>query len=175
MINYCKTIDEMLYLTIPSLDCELARILGLSVDNGNRRVAKRTADCQPIAPPVKQRKTDGFSVKLDVTHFQPEDLTIKVVDNDLVVIGKHGERLDENGYVSRQFSRRYELPEGIDLERMTSKLTDDRKLCIEAPIIQKEITKERVIPITVVHEPNELKNDPKCDTTSEQNKTVDAA
>ena len=163
-----------MYFTIPSIDSELAKILGLNLmDNGCRR-PKRVADSQqPTASPVKKRKADGFSVKLDVTHFEPEDIAIKVVGNDLMVTGKHGERLDENGFVSRQFTRRYELPKDIDLEKITSKMSTDGKLMIEAPLLKKEEPKERVIPITFAGK--QLETTIEKSTEESEQKTVNAA
>ena len=47
----------------------------------------------------------SLQVNLDVQQFKPEELTVKVADKFLVVEGKHEERSDEHGFVSRQFTR----------------------------------------------------------------------
>ena len=153
----------MLYFTIPSLDNELAQICGLSLPEANPRVKRSADNSRPFTPSLKQRKCEGFSVKLDVNHFEPEDMTIKVVGNELIVNGKHGERLDDNGIVSREFTRRYELPKDIDLERITSKLSNEGNLMIEPPLKQKEAPKQTVIPITFVENKSFLIR-PFCDT-----------
>ena len=107
----------------------------------------------------KQKKADKiepFCVKMDVQHFKPDEIEIKVVNNDLVVTGKHKERADEEfgGFVCRQFTRRYELPENCDTDLIMSSLTTDGKLTIEAPIkIPEEKSVEKVVPINVVPSP----------------------
>ncbi|GLG94658.1 Alpha-crystallin A chain, partial [Gryllus bimaculatus] len=50
-------------------------------------------------------------VNLDVQQFKPDDLNVRVIDNLVVVEGKHGERQDEHGYISREFQRKYVLPD----------------------------------------------------------------
>lgn len=53
---------------------------------------------------------EKFEVILDVQQFTPSEITVKVTDKFVLVEGKHEERQDEHGFVSRQFSRRYMLP-----------------------------------------------------------------
>ena len=66
-----------------------------------------------------------FQVNLDVQQFRPEEVTVKVSDNFLVVEGKHDERGDEHGYISRHFIRRYRLPENVNPDAITSSLSSD--------------------------------------------------
>lgn len=72
-------------------------------------------------------------VNLDVQQFKPEEINVKVVDDHLVVEGKHEERQDKHGYISRQFTRRYKLPENVELESLKSTLSSDGILAITAP------------------------------------------
>jgi len=96
-----------------------------------------------------------FEVKLNVTNFTPEEITIKVKGNNLLVEAKHEEKRDEKhgkqGYVSRQFTRRYILPDDVDLEQLSSSMDAQGKtLTIHA--LKKKLQldgSERVIPITV--------------------------
>jgi crystallin, alpha B len=76
---------------------------------------------------------DKFQVNLDVQQFKPEEITVKAVDNTIVVEGKHEEKQDEHGFVSRQFSRRYVLPEGADKDKIECKLSSDGVLCVSCP------------------------------------------
>lgn len=101
-------------------------------------------------------KSDDFIVSLDVQHFSPEEVTVKVVDNFIEVEGKHEERPDEHGFVSRYFKRRYAFPQGFNADGIVSKLSSDGVLTIRAPKIQKD-SQERVIPIihTGPHRSNE--------------------
>ncbi|XP_037966298.2 alpha-crystallin A chain [Plutella xylostella] len=90
---------------------------------------------------------DKFQVNLDVQHFAPEEITVKTVDGCVVVEGKHEEKEDDHGYVSRSFKRRYTLPEDCNPEAVESKLSTDGVLTILAP---KASTGkgERAVPIT---------------------------
>ncbi|XP_068082413.1 alpha-crystallin A chain [Anabrus simplex] len=97
---------------------------------------------------------DGFKVNLDVHQFKPEEVTVKTVGNSVVVEAKHEERPDEHGYISRQFQRRYSLPDDVDPDAVTSKLSSDGILLIEAP--KKALLTphgERVVPITHTNAP----------------------
>lgn len=60
----------------------------------------------------------NFQVNLDVHHFKPEELTVKHVDDAIIVTGKHQERTDEHGFVSREFTRRYVLPQEVDVDKV---------------------------------------------------------
>ena len=72
-------------------------------------------------------------VNLDVQQFKPEELKVKVIDEFLIVEAKHEERTDHHGFVSRQFTRRYKLPQDIDAQALVSKLSSDGVLSLEAP------------------------------------------
>ncbi|CAH1401069.1 unnamed protein product [Nezara viridula] len=81
-----------------------------------------------------------FKVNLDVQQFKPDELKLKVVDGFLVVDGKHEERSDEHGFISRQFTRRYKIPEDVDQEKLNSHLSSDGVLSISAPkIVSKQL------------------------------------
>jgi len=94
-------------------------------------------------------ESDKFQVMLDVNQFTPEEIIVKTVDNAIIVHGKHEEKMDDHGFVSREFTRRYLLPEGTEPEQITSALSHDGILTIDAPRKQIEPPKpnERVIPI----------------------------
>lgn len=93
-----------------------------------------------------------FEIKLDCRHFKPEELTVKTVGNSLVIHGKHEERDDKNGFITRQFTRRYALPEGCDAEKVVSSLdVANGYLKIEAPknALPEPMEEQRDIPIAV--------------------------
>lgn len=81
------------------------------------------------AKPVK----DGFQVSLDVKHFQPNEISVKIENNSVVVNAKHEEKPDDQGFISREFTRRYVLPDGFKAEDVTSTLSSDGVLTIKAP------------------------------------------
>ncbi|XP_061395133.1 heat shock protein 23-like [Musca vetustissima] len=91
---------------------------------------------------------DGFQVCMDVAQFKPNELTVKVVDNCIVIEGKHEEREDEHGYIQRHFVRRYVLPKGYDAEKVASTLSSDGVLTVSVPKPQiEDKSNERVIQI----------------------------
>lgn len=65
-------------------------------------------DLNCIERDVKITK-DLFQVQLDVHHFKSYEIDIKVVGNSIVIKGKHDKRPKINGYVERQFERKYDL------------------------------------------------------------------
>nr|WCD24845.1 heat shock protein 27 [Schizothorax prenanti] len=75
---------------------------------------------------------DAWKISLDVNHFSPEELTVKTKDGVVEITGKHEERKDEHGFVSRCFTRKYTLPSGVDSEKITSSLSPEGILTIEA-------------------------------------------
>lgn len=96
---------------------------------------------------------DKFAVQLDARNFAPEELSVKTVDNCLVIHGKHEERSDDRGcYVSREFTRRYVLPEDVDPESVKSHLTPSGVLAVEAPRKKAKKEQGKLIPIKVHHE-----------------------
>ncbi|XP_055914204.1 heat shock protein 23-like [Eupeodes corollae] len=76
---------------------------------------------------------DGFQVCMDVQQFKPSELSVKVVDNAVVVEGKHEEREDDHGYISRHFVRRYTLPKNYDSDKVMSTLSSDGVLTVSIP------------------------------------------
>ena len=98
--------------------------------------------------------TNKFQVRLDCSHFKPEEISVKTVDKNVVIHGKHEEKLDKHGWVQREFTRRYTLPTECEAERVVSSLNQNGVLTIEAPKKALEPIKdnERVVPINVVHE-----------------------
>ncbi|GIY04738.1 protein lethal(2)essential for life [Caerostris extrusa] len=92
---------------------------------------------------------DKFKVMLNVSQFKPDDINVKIVDNSIVIHGKHEERSDVHGFISREFTRRYLLPEGTESEMVTSSLSPGGILTIEAPkkVIEPPPSNERVVSI----------------------------
>lgn len=93
-------------------------------------------------------------MNLDVQQFSPEELHVKVVDDCLIIEGKHEEKEDEHGYISRQFQRRYVLPEGHDLHHAHTKLSSDGILSVSVPKVNAIENKERVLPIVHTGQPH---------------------
>nr|AIU47038.1 heat shock protein [Phenacoccus solenopsis] len=96
-----------------------------------------------------------FKVNLDVQQFKPEEVNVKVVDDYLVVEGKHEEKQDKHGFISRQFTRRYKLPKDVQQENISSSISSDGILSISAPKKSQAIgsSSERQIPIVHTNAP----------------------
>jgi crystallin alpha B len=90
---------------------------------------------------------ENFGIRLDVSHFKPEEIEVKTVGDQVHVEAKHEEKLDEHGFVQRHFARKYHLPNGVDPETVVSSLTKDGVLTIEAPKKAIEAPKERTVHI----------------------------
>nr|QXD38632.1 small heat shock protein 21.3 [Trogoderma granarium] len=77
---------------------------------------------------------DKFEINLDVQQFAPNEISVKASgDNIITVEGKHEEKQEDRGYVSREFIRRYVLPKGHDIKKVVSNLSSDGVLTITAP------------------------------------------
>ncbi|CAN7991733.1 unnamed protein product [Ixodes hexagonus] len=96
-----------------------------------------------------RNESDAFQVMLDVSHFSPEEITVKTVDRSICVSAKHEERMDEHGFVSREFTRRYLLPDDALPESVSSTLTADGVLTVTAPKRPALSANERLVPIAV--------------------------
>nr|AGE92594.1 heat shock protein 21.7 [Ericerus pela] len=97
-----------------------------------------------------ENEEDKVKINLDVQQFKPEEISVKIVDDYLVIEGNHEEKQDQHGYVSRQFTRRYRLPENIIKDDISSSISSDGVLSIVAPKKPEAIRNqtERQIPIT---------------------------
>jgi len=105
-------------------------------------------------------------VNLDVQQFKPDELTVKTVNNFVIVEGKHEERQDEHGFISRQFQRRYKLPVDVEADTVVSQLSSDGVLTVFAP--KKALSApagERIVPISHTQAPALKAEIPKADET----------
>lgn len=104
---------------------------------------------------VSKDKDHDFAVHVDVGLFLPEELSVKIVNDHIIIEGKHEEReADDIGFVSRHFVRRYELPKAYNPDAIACKLSSDGVLSVTLPKSTEE-PKERIIPIQQTG-PNDL-------------------
>jgi len=108
-----------------------------------------------------QNDKNNFKVNLDVQQFKPDEVSVKVVDGYVVVDGKHEERSDEHGYISRQFTRRYKVPDNVDPAAITSTLSSDGVLSVGAPKKIESAKSERSVQIVQTNEPSIKQSQPK--------------
>lgn len=105
------------------------------------------ATSRDLGSSIKTDK-DKFQVNLDVQHFAPEEISVKTADGYIVVEGKHDEKKDQHGFITRQFTRRYALPEGCSPDTVESRLSSDGVLTVTAPKKDPAVLGERKVPIT---------------------------
>lgn len=116
------------------------------------------APTSPIAPRLRpfwprdgssiKVEKDKWQINVDVQHFSPDEITVKVADGTIVVEGKHEEKQDEHGLISRQFTRRFKLPDGINADAVESRLSSDGVLIVLAPKKVEAVKGEKSVPIT---------------------------
>ncbi|XP_058457146.1 protein lethal(2)essential for life-like isoform X1 [Malaya genurostris] len=91
---------------------------------------------------------DKYTIEVDVHQFAPHEVTVRKTDKYVTIEGKHEEKRDELGYVTRQFSRRYLVPIGYDASLIVSSLSSDGVLTVTAPRIGMPAPKvEKYVPI----------------------------
>ena len=73
-----------------------------------------------------------LQIVVDVKDFKPEDISVKTVDDTVVMEGKI-EKREGNSISTQKFVRRFLLPPGINLNRVSSALSRDGVLTITAP------------------------------------------
>jgi crystallin, alpha B len=115
-------------------------------------VHQRTCDLKPHILPEKQPNTHlikfkngKFHINLDVHHFKPEEVTVKTVDNTVIVEGNHEERQDEFGSVERYFVRKYKV--ASNESNIQTSLSSDGILTVSILPPTKIDIEQKVIPI----------------------------
>ncbi|XP_023334421.1 alpha-crystallin B chain [Eurytemora carolleeae] len=90
-----------------------------------------------------------WHVLLDVQHFSPAELSVRTVEQVLEVEGKHEEKEDAHGVVSRHFCRKYIIPSEFEPESATSGISKDGILTItvDRKPLEKPKPSSRSVPI----------------------------
>ncbi|ESP04168.1 hypothetical protein LOTGIDRAFT_69964, partial [Lottia gigantea] len=73
-----------------------------------------------------------LSIRFDVSQFKPEEISVRTMDNKLMIQAKHTEE-SPGRKVYREFSKQYILPNKIDPVKLESILSQDGVLSIQAP------------------------------------------
>lgn len=96
---------------------------------------------------------EKMEISLDVGQFAPEEVSVKAGGGFVTVEGKHEEKQDEHGFISRHFVRRYRLPKGHDVEKIESKMSSDGVLTITAPRVDVKAVEQREVPVVSTGKP----------------------
>lgn len=97
---------------------------------------------------VRRTENGGLQLALDVADYKPEDLQIKLVDDNLVIEAQ-SESSGKDSYKRSHFKRWFKVPDDCKLEEIRSKVTDDNQLLIDLPLNKPIKSNERSIPIEV--------------------------
>uniref|UniRef100_A0AAF5DKZ0 SHSP domain-containing protein n=1 Tax=Strongyloides stercoralis TaxID=6248 RepID=A0AAF5DKZ0_STRER len=93
-----------------------------------------------LKSPLIKDESDGKTLRLrfDVAQYKPEEVTVKTVDSRLLVHAKHEEKTPTRT-VFREYNQEFMLPRGTNPELITSTLSTDGVLTVEAPLPQLSI------------------------------------
>lgn len=99
-------------------------------------------------PPLSTN-VNSFQVTINVHKFEAEELSVKTMpDNFIVIEGKQDRKELEPGvFQAKQFTRRYLIPDGVDPESITSKFMPGGYLTVYAP--RKLQAKDRDVEIII--------------------------
>uniref|UniRef100_A0A915PFS8 SHSP domain-containing protein n=1 Tax=Setaria digitata TaxID=48799 RepID=A0A915PFS8_9BILA len=88
-----------------------------------------------LKSPLIKDESDGKTLRLrfDVAQYKPEEVTVKTVDNRLLVHAKHEEKTPQRA-VFREYNQEFMLPHGTNPELISSTLSTDGVLTVEAPL-----------------------------------------
>merc|ERR1712117_315145 len=113
-----------------------------------------------------QEEKDKMEVTLDTSGYKPDELKVEIKEGELCVEGKHEERSQTGEVmVSRQFSRRFGMPQNVKKEGIVSNLSQDGVMVITMPKEQRIEEVERGnTPIQVDH----VRNSTERKTTTEE-------
>ena len=112
-------------------------------------------------------------VKLDLRGFKAEDIKVQLRGRELTVTGKHKSE-DQGFYFSRDYSHRVLLPDDADLGSVTSRLSEEGLLIIEASRDPALLPKERNLDVSMEldeQSPEDEAKQEESGDTEEQNQT----
>ena len=94
------------------------------------------------ATAMAKMRDEMFELIINIHGFEPEDVEIFCVDQSVYVKAKH---VTEQGFVNNVFEQKFNLPEDVETDKMTSGMSRDGVLMIRVP---KKPREEKLIPIT---------------------------
>ena len=75
-----------------------------------------------------------FCMSFDARQYDPAEVAVRCEDGCLTVEAKHLEQDGSGSKVTREFQRRIQLPQDVDPAKLTSTLSTDGILTVEAPV-----------------------------------------
>ena len=77
-------------------------------------------------------------MRFNVKGFKPNELSVKVEGRTLRVTARHEEEGDLGEKASKNFDRKMDLPDNVDEDLLSSELSSNGILCIQAPVNETE-------------------------------------
>ncbi|KAM4708052.1 heat shock protein beta-8 [Discoglossus pictus] len=108
----------------------LARTSGVSPPGYSARYTGYPEARNSVANP-----SQPWKVCVNVQTFKPEELTVKTKDGFVEVSGNHEEQQKEGGIVSKNFTKKIQLPSEVDPQTVFASLSPEGLLIIEAPLV----------------------------------------
>lgn len=94
---------------------------------------------------------DDFLLALDIQDFSPQELTVKMLGNKLLVSGAKESKMDDGkgsfSYKCQIFRKEADLPQDVKAEEITCTVTTDGHLQIQASHVPVPTVQERNVPI----------------------------
>lgn len=138
----------------------------LDKESSNFAMASRTGFGGPwtrkISMDLPTNKNDshfdknGFEAFVDVHLFEPNEVTVKTVDQTIVIECNHEEKEDGHGSVLRHFKRKFVLPSEYDVKTVSSTLSSDGILSLKAPKPATKIRPEHHVEVEHTEKPSFL-------------------
>jgi HSP20 family molecular chaperone IbpA len=97
----------------------------------SKEVFNEEADCTVL---LKLKEGDEYKLVLNMQQYSPDDITVKLNDRELTILAHEGNTED--------FTQRHTIPEGIDLDQLTSSFSADGILVIKAPRLKAKSYKK---------------------------------
>lgn len=86
--------------------------------------AQQEADCSVL---LKLKKGDEYKLVLNMQGYNPENITVKLNGQELTILASGSEGNTDD------FKQTHVVPEGIDLDQMSSSYSADGILVVKAP------------------------------------------
>jgi len=94
---------------------------------------------------------EHFVVRIEIPNFSAEDISVRTVDDFLIIEGNHPEQKDGHGFISRSFSRKYFLPLNANRDEVRCELTSWGLLTVSVPRVYHQNEEgEKTYPLKVV-------------------------
>ncbi|KAG7172654.1 Alpha-crystallin B chain-like [Homarus americanus] len=90
------------------------------------------------------QEKNKFTMSLDVQQFKPEELKVRVVEGVVEVEGKHEQRPDEHGTISRHFVSPWSLPNQHSATSPSARLRNPLR-CEVAPVIVDKMASRKTM------------------------------